>query len=143
MPDAVDVGGFADRQALVINARLHPADVVAHDEQDVWFLLLGDSRWSRTNAANPTAIDTPKAVRALVRLSRFLLKESGWDSSLPPIVIAPAVGILSLRVVTINLLADQSAGGQFHRRRCRFSDLRATRCADANRSRPRFPTQFT
>jgi len=32
MPDAVDVGGFADRQAFVINARLHPADVVTHDE---------------------------------------------------------------------------------------------------------------
>ena len=35
MPDAVDVGRFADRQALVIDARLHPADVVAHDEENI------------------------------------------------------------------------------------------------------------
>ena len=35
MPDAVDVGRFTDRQALVIDARLHPADVVAHDEQNI------------------------------------------------------------------------------------------------------------
>src|SRR6516165_2995872 len=40
LPDAVDVGGFADHQAAVIDARLHPADVVAHDEKDVRFLLL-------------------------------------------------------------------------------------------------------
>jgi hypothetical protein len=44
MPDAVDVGSFTDSQALVINARLHPADVVAHDEKDVGFRLLGSRR---------------------------------------------------------------------------------------------------
>ena len=33
--DAIDVRRFADHQAAVIAARLHPADVVAHDEQDV------------------------------------------------------------------------------------------------------------
>ena len=38
--DAIDVGCFADHQAAVIEARLHPADVVAHDEQDVGFLVL-------------------------------------------------------------------------------------------------------
>ena len=34
-PDAVDVGRLADHQSLVVDARLHPADVVAHDEQDI------------------------------------------------------------------------------------------------------------
>ena len=40
LPDAVDVGRFPDHQALMVDARLHPADVVAHDEQDVGLLLL-------------------------------------------------------------------------------------------------------
>ena len=35
--DAVDVGRFADHQAAMVDARLHPADVVAHDEEDVGF----------------------------------------------------------------------------------------------------------
>ena len=39
-PDTVDVGRFPDHQAAVVDARLHPADVVAHDEQDVGFLVL-------------------------------------------------------------------------------------------------------
>ena len=38
--DAIDVGRFADHQAAVVDARLHPADVVAHDEEDVGLLLL-------------------------------------------------------------------------------------------------------
>ena len=33
--DAVDVGRFPDHQTAVVDTRLHPADVVAHDEQDV------------------------------------------------------------------------------------------------------------
>ena len=33
--DAVDVGRFPDHQAAMVDARLHPADVVAHDEEDV------------------------------------------------------------------------------------------------------------
>ena len=37
--EPVDVRGFSDHQAAVIAARLHPADVVAHDEQDVRFLV--------------------------------------------------------------------------------------------------------
>ena len=44
LPDAVDVGRLADHQAAVVDARLHPADVVAHDEQDVGLLLLGGRR---------------------------------------------------------------------------------------------------
>ena len=38
--EPVDVGRLAERQAPVIDADLHPADVVAHDEQDVGLLRL-------------------------------------------------------------------------------------------------------
>ena len=38
--DAVDVRRLANHQSLVVDARLHPADVIAHDEQDVGLLLL-------------------------------------------------------------------------------------------------------
>ena len=40
VPDAVDVRRFADHQATVVDARLHPADVIAHDEKDVGLLWL-------------------------------------------------------------------------------------------------------
>ncbi len=36
--DAVDVGRLADHQPAMIDARLHDADVVTHDEQDVGLL---------------------------------------------------------------------------------------------------------
>jgi hypothetical protein len=35
LTDAVDVGRFPNHQALVVNARLHPADVIAHDKENV------------------------------------------------------------------------------------------------------------
>jgi len=35
LPNTVDVGRFAERQPAVVDADLHPADVVAHDEKDV------------------------------------------------------------------------------------------------------------
>ena len=35
LADAVDVGRFADHQALMVDARLHPADVVAHDSLSI------------------------------------------------------------------------------------------------------------
>ena len=36
--DAIDVRRFADHQAAMVDARLHPSDVVAHDENDIGFL---------------------------------------------------------------------------------------------------------
>jgi hypothetical protein len=46
--NAIDVGGFAYHQATVVDARLHPADVIAHDEEDIGLLWLlrgrGDAR---------------------------------------------------------------------------------------------------
>jgi hypothetical protein len=38
--DPVNVRCFPDHQAAVIATRLHPADIIAHDEQDVGFLVL-------------------------------------------------------------------------------------------------------
>ena len=38
--DAINVWRFPDHQAAMIAARLHPADVIAHDKQDVGFLVL-------------------------------------------------------------------------------------------------------
>jgi hypothetical protein len=34
-PDTVDVGRLADHESLMVDGGLHPADVVAHDEQDI------------------------------------------------------------------------------------------------------------
>src|ERR1041385_7851375 len=45
--NSVDVWGFAHHQAAMIAARLHPADIIAHDEQDVWFLVLCLTRRNR------------------------------------------------------------------------------------------------
>jgi hypothetical protein len=37
--DAIDVGRLSDHQAAVIDARLHVADVIAHDEENVRLAL--------------------------------------------------------------------------------------------------------
>src|SRR5215469_1098104 len=42
--DAVDVRRLADHQAAMVDARLHPADVIAHDEEDVRLRLLRGCR---------------------------------------------------------------------------------------------------
>src|SRR5215472_18275560 len=46
---AVKVGRPSRHDALVVGADIGPADVIAHDDNDVWFLLLRlhrtDSRW--------------------------------------------------------------------------------------------------
>src|SRR6478736_6626279 len=38
--DAIDVGRFSHHQTLMVYAWLHPTDIVAHDEENVGFLLL-------------------------------------------------------------------------------------------------------
>ena len=50
LADAIDVGRLPDHQAAVIDARLHDADVVAHDEEDVGLLLrlLLSAPWQET-----------------------------------------------------------------------------------------------
>ncbi len=62
--DAVDVGRLADHQAAMINRRLHPADVVAHDEQDVRLLFLRGRRSRRTDRRQADGEDRrPQAAR--------------------------------------------------------------------------------
>ena len=58
--DAVDVGRFADHQPAVIATRLHPADVVAHDEQDVGFLTVRRLRFLVGNWRNLLVVDLGK-----------------------------------------------------------------------------------
>src|SRR5438034_5962359 len=36
----VNVGRFPDHQAAMIATRLHPTDIIAHDEDDVWFVAV-------------------------------------------------------------------------------------------------------
>src|SRR5215470_13369247 len=38
--DTIDIWRFAHHQSAVIDTRLHPADVIAHDEENVGLLLL-------------------------------------------------------------------------------------------------------
>ena len=66
--DAVDVGRLTDHQAAVIDARLHPADVVAHDEEDVGFLCLLPSRGWRVSGS-AACIDKPAPISAAVAAS--------------------------------------------------------------------------
>src|SRR5262249_50692732 len=48
LTDAIDVGGFTNHQALMVDAWLHPTDVIPHDEQNVGLrLLLRRSRRDR------------------------------------------------------------------------------------------------
>jgi hypothetical protein len=35
MPDTVDIRRFPDHQSFMVDARLHDADIVSHDEQDI------------------------------------------------------------------------------------------------------------
>src|SRR4029077_6515646 len=40
IPDAIDVGCLSNLQASMIDAGWLPADVITHDEEDVWLLWL-------------------------------------------------------------------------------------------------------
>ena len=68
--DAVDVRRLADHQAAVVTARLHPADVVAHDEQDVRLLVCRLDRPAAPRSA-PVAASSDKLLRINFRLFIF------------------------------------------------------------------------
>ena len=57
LTDFVDVRRLADHQALVVDARLHPADVITHDEEDVGFWLLRDCRCACHHCRGGSAIE--------------------------------------------------------------------------------------
>jgi hypothetical protein len=50
MANAVNVGCFSYHQAAMVDTRLHPADVVSHNEHDVGLLLGG--QWQATGGKN-------------------------------------------------------------------------------------------
>ena len=56
--DPVDVRCFPDHQAAMIAARLHEADIIAHDEQDIGFLVLrlGSDVTAHVSVANTVRI---------------------------------------------------------------------------------------
>ena len=101
VPDAVDVGRFADHQAAMVDARLHPADVVAHDEEDVGLglLFLRGCRQSRRRHGGKRVSTRPSQI--------FLV------SLMPPL---PRIGCPrragSLRQISTVLRAHDSAGGR-------------------------------
>jgi hypothetical protein len=43
--DAINIGRLPDHQTLMVNARLHPTDLVTHDEKDIGLLLLLRECW--------------------------------------------------------------------------------------------------
>jgi hypothetical protein len=51
--DPVNVRCFPDHQAAMIAARLHPADIIAHDEQDIGFLSCA---WAGATALKSAAV---------------------------------------------------------------------------------------
>ena len=75
MADAVDVGRFPDHQAFMVNARLHPADIIAHDEEDVGFLACASAAGAASGSARKTAV-------AVKRVSRFRNGENACISYL-------------------------------------------------------------
>ena len=108
--DAVDVGRFADRQALVIDARLHPADVIAHDEENIraaWASPVvahwpGQMRTpiptrSRLEALRETP--TPSSQGSISAMTLLLVAHSKFPeshrySSLPPSLVVSNAKIL-------------------------------------------------
>ena len=43
--DAIDIGRLTHHQTAMVDVRLHPADVVTHDEENVGLLLLLRGCW--------------------------------------------------------------------------------------------------
>ena len=67
LADLVDVGRLSDHQAAMIDARLHPADIIAHDEEDVGFLF---GCWASAGCTAPQNVIT--AVAAAITLKSNL-----------------------------------------------------------------------
>ena len=67
LADLVDVGRLSDHQAAMVDARLHPADIIAHDEEDVWFLTAALVRCAGSNPIqNPLAARSTAQNRSAV-----------------------------------------------------------------------------
>ena len=71
--DLVDVGCLSDHQASMIDAGLHPADVITHDEEDVWLLWLLRSAARKPPQNVTTAVAAAITLKTNLRFTRFLL----------------------------------------------------------------------
>ena len=105
--DAVDVGRLTNRQATVIDARLHPADVVTHDEEDVRLLLLSYRRSSRYNRCHADGEERRQGGRRAGPTSFYCLKKSGLYSWVPPVMGCPRQRSFGLRPVAIKRLRQR------------------------------------
>ena len=94
--DAIDVGRFPDHQAAVVDARLHPADVVTHDEEDVGLsALLLCGRWRAApvrTTENDISVAAPNHfwLRTLACFLVIVLRKSGRQPRGP---FAPEVSV--------------------------------------------------
>ena len=73
--DAIDVGRLADHQAAMVDARLHPADVVAHDEEDVGLLCrlfaLPPACWPARTATSTSMAPSKRGAGSLMPTRRL------------------------------------------------------------------------
>jgi hypothetical protein len=87
LPNAVDVGRFPNHQSLVVDARLHPADVIPHDEEDVGLLLLRRSRRDHRRHSSEKREQTKKEVSKRTHGRVLLLGSLRWSDSLCPVTV--------------------------------------------------------
>ena len=94
--DAVDVGRLANHQATMINARLHPADVVAHDEENVGacWLVRWLALWAKDGESSAGTIIAVKAAQTSMLLAALL---SIFDKS--SLLFYPIFGSIVLKVL--------------------------------------------
>ena len=91
----------------VIDARLHPADVVTHDEEDVRLLLLSYRRSSRYNRCHADGEERRQGDRRAGPTSFSCLKKSGLYSWVPPVMGCPRQRSFGLRPVAIKRLRQR------------------------------------
>ena len=75
--DTIDVGRLAHHETAVIDGRLHPADVVTHDEQDVGFLLRERRHRRQGHGADEREHANPRS--SFAAHVDLLLECSVWD----------------------------------------------------------------
>src|SRR5262249_41068215 len=83
LADLVDVRRFSDHHAAMIDAWLHPTDIVAHDEEDVrLLLLLRGCRHTRHNTNGDERGSAPRGA-SVRRPSRCICNKDGPPTGRP------------------------------------------------------------
>ena len=100
MADAVDIRRLADHQAAMVDARLHPADVVAHDEQDVGLRRLRPARMRGAvpKAAAPSASALAKSAPAQCARGSISSLPSHHSCSCCRIVMSDFLGLVRVAI---------------------------------------------